>query len=682
SDAGYVEPRTPVEAELARIWADVLGVERVGARDNFFGLGGDSILSMQVVSRARQAGLRLTSKDVFLRQTVADLALAVTTADPASTTPTFTGPAPLTPIQRWFFAEHGPLAHFTMSVLTEWEDVVVPRLRDALNAVVEHHPALRTRFVEVDGEWRQEIGEAHDVLHLASTVDYEAEATTARQSLDLRRGPLFRAVLFPDGRLFLTAHHLVVDAVSWRVVLEDLRTAYDGGDLGPKSLPFTDWAHRLDAHVREGALDDAVPYWQAVPTEEPVPTTAGSARNVVVRLGREDTDALLHRVPEAYRTQVNDVLLTALAAAFAGRVLVSLEGHGREELFPDTDTSRTVGWFTTQFPVALDLPADWGDALKAVKEQLRAVPHKGLSYEALKYTGKLSGPLPRVSFNYLGRFDEDTVDVEHGREVPDDVVRPNLLDITAAVTGGELVLDWEFSTEVDTETGVRALADRMVDALREIVAHCADAWGRTPSDFPLARLTQEQVDRVVTPDVEDVYPLTPLQTGMLFHSLVDDGSAYFNQLRVRLSGVDSPEQLAQAWQRVVDRTPVLRTSVVWEGVDEPVQVVHSDVVVPVEFAPVTDELVARDAETGLDLTRAPLMRLVIGRVSDTEVDVLWTSHHLLLDGWSTSQVFGEVLAEYTGDTPVARRPFRDYLAWLGEQDHAAAEAHWRTVVAG
>nr|AAM47273.1 peptide synthetase ScpsB [Saccharothrix mutabilis subsp. capreolus] len=559
SDAGHVPPRTPVEAELARIWAEVLGVERVGARDNFFGLGGDSILSMQVVSRARQAGLRLTSKDVFLRQTVADLALAVTAAEDAADAPAFTGPAPLTPIQRWFFAEHGPLAHFTMSVLVEWGDVVVPRLRQALEAVVAHHEALRTRFVEVDGEWRQEVGEAGDVLHLAATLDHAAEATRARQSLDLRRGPLFRAVLFRDGRLFLTAHHLVVDAVSWRVVLEDLRTAYDGGDLGPKSLPFTDWAHRLDAHVR-GGRDGRRPAVLAGGPVRGAPAHHRRQRADRARAaGPEETDALLQRVPEAYRTQVNDVLLTALAAAFAGRVLVTLEGHGREELFPGADVSRTVGWFTAQFPVALDLPADWGDALKTVKEQLRAVPHKGLSYDALRQTGRLSGPLPRVCFNYLGRFDEDVVETDLGREVPDDLVRPNALDITAAVTGGELVLDWEYSTEADTEQAVRALADRMVDALRGIVAHCAGSWGRTPSDFPLARLTREQVDRVVTPDVEDVYPLTPLQTGMLFHSLVDDGSAYFNQLRVRLSGVDSPQRLARAWQRVVDRTPVLRT---------------------------------------------------------------------------------------------------------------------------
>ncbi|MFC6091036.1 non-ribosomal peptide synthase/polyketide synthase [Saccharothrix lopnurensis] len=700
-EAGYVAPEAGVPARLAGIWAEVLGVERVGARDNFFALGGDSILSMQVVSRARQAGLKLTSKDIFLRQTIADLALAVT-EHAGQAHEVVTGPVPLTPIQRWFFTEHGPLAHYTMSVVVELGAVEPGAVRDAVRAVLAHHDALRTRFTRVDGVWQQEVVpveaagfeatgfEAAGVFRVA-VDDLRVEAERARASLDPGRGPLLRAVLFDDGRLFLTAHHLVVDAVSWRVVLSDLETLLAGGALPPRTTAFADWARRLDRHVRDGRFDHALPHWAGLPVEEPVPTTAGTARSVSVRLGRAETEALLRDVPEAYRTQVNDVLLTALAWAFEGRALVALEGHGREELFDGVDLSRTVGWFTAQFPVSLELPGggtgsgDWGDALKAVKEQLRAVPDKGLSYEALKYGGRdLAGALPRVCFNYLGQWDDEVTEAEHGEEVPADFVRGHLLDITAAVAAGELVLDWEFSTEAHDEAAVRALADRMCEALRAIAEFCArpGAWGRTPSDFPLARLTAEQVDRIADRDVEDVYPLTPLQAGMLFHDLVDDGTAYFNQMRVRLTGVSDPGRLGEAWQRVVDRTPILRSGVVWEGLDEPVQVVRRGVRVPIAYAEVTDELVAADAAAGMDLAGPSLMRLAIGRVSDTEVDLLWTSHHLVLDGWSTAQVFGEVLAEYAGEAPTARRPFRDYLAWLAEQDQAAAEAHWRGVLAG
>ncbi|MDQ2586489.1 non-ribosomal peptide synthase/polyketide synthase [Saccharothrix yanglingensis] len=700
-DTGYVAPEPGVPARLAEIWAEVLGVERVGARDNFFALGGDSILSMQVVSRARQAGLRLTSKDIFLRQTVSDLALAVTD-DAGRTHEVVTGPVPLTPVQRWFFTEHGPLAQFTMSVVVELGDVDPDAVRAAVGALVAHHDALRTRFTAVDGVWRQQVAEVEtgEVFRVAAD-DLPTEAERAKTSLDLRTGPLLRAVLFDDGRLFVTAHHLVVDSVSWRILLSDLETLLAGGRLAPRTTAFAEWARRLDEHVRAGRFDAALPHWAAVPTEEPVPTRADTARTVSVRLGRAETGALLTAVPEAYRTQVNDLLLTALASALGGRALVALEGHGREELFDGVDLSRTVGWFTAQFPVALTLPAgapdsagrdssgeasvDWGTALKSVKEQLRAVPDKGLSYEALRYDDRgLTGALPRVCFNYLGQWDGEIADAEHGREWPADLVRSHLLDITAAVSAGELVVEWDYSTEAHDEAGVRALADRMLDALRAIAEFCArpGAWGRTPSDFPLARLTQDQVDRIVDQDVEDVYPLTPLQAGMLFHDLVDEGTAYFNQTRVRLTGVTDPRRLGEAWQRVVDRTPVLRSGVVWEGLDEPVQVVRRDVRVPIAYADVTDELVAADAAAGVDLSAPTLMRLVIGRASDTEVDLLWSSHHLILDGWSTPQVFGDVLAEYAGTEPTARRPFRDYLAWLGEQDQTTAEEHWRRVLAG
>src|SRR5213078_1937200 len=226
-----------------------------------------------------------------------------------------------------------------------------------------------------------------------------------------------------------------------------------------------------------------------------------------------------------------------------------------------------------------------------------------------------------------------------------------------------------------------------VAALRGIVAHCAEpgAGGRTPSDFPLARLDQAAVDRLAGDGstVEDIYPLTPLQAGMLFHSLVDaEGRAYHDQVHVRLSGVSDPQAFGQAWQRVVDRTPVLRSSVVWEGVDEPLQVVHRDVVLPVvhhdcrHLSPEDSEgrqrqVIAADRAAGLDLTRAPLMRLVVARLSDDEILLVWTSHHVLLDGWSTAQMFGEVCEQYGaivgGRAPrlPARRPFRDYLQWLG-----------------
>ncbi|MFT7834710.1 amino acid adenylation domain-containing protein [Saccharothrix sp. BKS2] len=691
AEVRYVAPRTPVEAVLADVFAEVLGAARVGVRDNFFALGGDSILGIQVVTRARRAGLVLTSRDIFAHQTIAAIAPHVTRdLPPTADQGPVTGDAPLTPIQRWFLHGHTVRPeHFDQSVVVDLDELDVPALRTALQALIAHHDALRTGF-RGDRQVVDPIGQVDPF---------------ALDRFDLTTGPLLRAEVVGDRSVRLTAHHLVVDGVSWRVLVEDLTTAYrqvrEGRrvHLGRKTTSFRDWATRLAEHATSG-FDDERAHWGAVagtpttvPHDRPGPNTVGSQREVTVRFTAAETAALLRDVPPVYRTQVNDVLLTALSRVLADwtghdRVVLDLEGHGREELFPDVDLSRTVGWFTTVFPVALDVPragADWGTALKSVKEQLRAVPRRGIGYGALRHLARTAPACdPRVSFNYLGRFAEDQRDLELSADPA--APRPHLLDVVGQVRGDRLEFAFHYSDQVHDEATVRTLADGFAAALRGIAAHCAEpgAGGRTPSDFPLARLTQEQVDRL---DGEDAYPLTPMQAGMVFHGLGEKG-VYFQQTTFVVDGVTDSAAFAGAWQRVVDRTPALRSSVLWEGVAEPLQVVHERVEVPIAFLDWSGlddagreerlrELLAEDRERGLDLAAAPLMRLTIARLSPTSVHVLWTFHHVLLDGWSVFHVLSDVLKR--GELP-ERRPFRDYVAWLAEQDGAAAEAHWRRVL--
>ncbi|WP_033442423.1 non-ribosomal peptide synthetase [Saccharothrix sp. NRRL B-16314] len=705
TEVRYVAPRTPVEAVLATVFADVLGAARVGVRDNFFALGGDSILGIQVVTRARRAGLVLTSRDIFAHQTIAAIAPHVTRdLPPTAEQGTVTGAAPLTPIQRWYLEHHTVRPeHFEQSVVVDLAgadladanltgadlaDVDLAALRTALIALVDHHDALRTRF---EGD-RQVIGPRCHVDPL--TLD----------RFDLTEGPLLRAEVLDGRSVRLTAHHLVVDGVSWRVLVEDLMTAYRQAragqtvHIGPKTTSFRDWATRLAEHAADGFADE-LDHWTtvaatptAIPLDRHGPNTVGSEREVTVRLTADETAALLRDVPGVYRTQVNDVLLTALGRVLAdwtgrSRVLVDLEGHGREELFPDVDLSRTVGWFTTVFPVALDVPdSGWGTALKSVKEQLRAVPRRGIGYGALRHLARTAPTCdPRIGFNYLGRFAEDQRDLVLSADP--DATRPHLLDVVGQVRGDRLAFTFHYSGNAHDTATITRLADGFAAALRGIVAHCAepDAGGRTPSDFPLADLTQAEVDRITG---ADAYPLTPMQAGMVFHGLGDQG-AYFQQTTFVVDGVTDPAAFARAWQRVVDRTPVLRSSVLWEGVREPLQVVHDHAPVPFTFLDWSDldetaradrlrTLLAEDRAQGLDLGVPPLMRVAIARLSPTSVQVLWTFHHVLLDGWSVFHVLSDVLGP--GDLP-ERRPFRDYVAWLARQgDHDEAEAHWRRVL--
>ncbi|MGR3937685.1 non-ribosomal peptide synthase/polyketide synthase [Streptomyces sp. BRA346] len=754
---GHVPPRTETEKALAGIWAEVLGVERVGVDDNYFTLGGDSILSIQIVSSARRAGIELTPRHLFVHQTVADLAAAAgdvpATAVTAEQGPVV-GEVPLTPVQHWLFdtLTESP-GHFTQAVSAELTGPVdEDTLRAALDTLLDHHDALRLRFERTgNGHWRQHsvppggdrVLDVHDLSAtdpgLRESAMREAELRI-RSGFQLDRGPLFKAVLFLRGGgerpvLSLIAHHLVVDAVSWRILLEDLDTAYRlldagrPGSLGRKTTSFRAWSRQVSEHTVAGGFDAELPHWTAahgspdLPTDGEGPNTAASEETVTVRLDREETRVLLQEVPGAYLTRINDVLLCALGRVLGrwtgrDRVLVALEGHGREEIFEGTDLSRTVGWFTSMFPVALDGGAGTGleEALKTVKERLRAMPGNGLGYGALRHLAPdapLAGAAdPQISFNYLGQLDWDLPDggllhtLRSGLEgdMSPEAPRPHLLDVVGRVEGRKLELAWSYSRDRHHRSTVSRLAEETLDELRAIMRLCTGegAGGRTPSDFPLAALDQETVDRLAGDgrDVADIYPLTPTQSGLVFHGLAQRGQGlYVEQATFILDGVRDSRVLAAAWQHVVDRTPVLRSEVVMQGVPEPVQIVRRGAVVPVEeldWSDLTEDerrsalerLLDQDRARGLDLGAAPLLRVTLARLSPTEVQVLWTFHHVLLDGWSVFQVLTDVFAAHAalaaGEQPrlQARRPFADYVAWLGRQDRAQAEAHWRKTLAG
>ncbi|HEY2699563.1 MAG TPA: amino acid adenylation domain-containing protein [Pseudonocardiaceae bacterium] len=743
----YVAPRTPTERVLAEIWAEVLHVDRVGVEDNFFTLGGDSILSLQLVAKARRAGLRMSSKDLFQRQTIAALADHVTNNDAEVSTSIERDvePAPLAPIQSFLFdGLADPRVFHQFVVLGLPGDVDSDALRTALAAVRAQHEALGYRFTREHGQWSQRATEAEELplrtvelpADELAAIDREIERT--QSEVDFAAGRLWQAVLLLPGNgqdawLVLVVHHLVVDGVSWRILLEDLETGYQQAragrpvDLGPETSPLSQWARRLAEYTRSGGLDRERAHWAAVtgsahlelPVDSDGDNTVDSARNVRVELDAATSDALLREVPRAYRTEINDVLVAALGVVLADwtghdRIVLAMEGHGREELFTDVDLSRTVGWFTSYFPVAIDVAArrDWARLLPSVKETLRAVPGRGLGYGALRYFGRApelaDDPRPQVALNYLGRFDvpgrlyRSVSPIALG-QAPDDR-RTHLLDVIGSVESGRLAFTWQYSVNRHLPATVERLAEEFARALRAIVAHCAQpATGRrSPADFPLAALDQEAVDQLVGTgrDVEDIYPMTPTQLGMVFHSVLDEGAGqYFEQTSIVLDGVRAPELLARAWQRVVDRNPVLRTALVWEDLAQPAQVVYTELTVPVTRLDwrTNDDTAVRtavqrylraDRDRGFDLATAPLLRVAIASLTDTRVHLIWTFHHALLDGWSAMQVLAEVFAEYaslTGGQPFVprpRRPYRDYVQWLGEQNESAAEDYWRTALAG
>jgi non-ribosomal peptide synthase protein (TIGR01720 family) len=528
---GYVAPRTSTEQTLVDIWSQVLGVDQIGVEDNFFEVGGDSILSIQVVSRARQHRLWLTTKDIFLHQTIASLAPVVMTADTGEAERELVvGAAPLTPVQRWFFETYRVNPHhFNQSILVELtNELDVGALQQALNALLAHHDALRMRFECVDGQWCQHNAPADSMvlLHRHDLSDVQTEEQPAAMekiaddihaSLDLRHPPLLKAALFDLGIdkrsfLFLVAHHLVVDGVSWRILLDDLDTAYQQAvrnktiTLGLKTTSFREWAQRLSEYVAAGGLDHELDHWSSaletteVPVERAQPQSETATRAVSVLLSPEDTNTLLRAAPTVYRTRINDVLLTALTWALSrwtgrARVSIYLEGHGREDILDGVDLSRTVGWFTTIFPIALEMTTseepNWRNLIKSVRRQLRAVPGNGFGFGALRYLGspaareQLSANEqgPRITFNYLGQWDALPQDEKRslywathsaiGQERDSAERSGHLLDVVGEVGNGQLGFSWYYDSVLRYST-VQSVADDFVDALRRIARDCRE----------------------------------------------------------------------------------------------------------------------------------------------------------------------------------------------------------------
>ena len=759
----YVAPRTPTEQRLVSIWSKVLRLERVGVQDNFFELGGDSILSIQAMAAARQDGLMLTTKQMFTYQTIAELARQIDDKEIIPLSQDVSeGNVPLTPIQRWFFEQNLDESHYYNQALLL--DVAEPLDREilaqGLEAVSLHHDTLRFRYVHDTTGWRQfyAVGAQTSVLQWVNVADLDETArshmiesmiVSAHESLDLEQGPLWRVLYFdggPDrlGQLLIVIHHLAVDGVSWRPIVEDLEMAYLQSKAGqpvrlsPKTTSFKAWSRELRAFAASDAVQAELAYWKAVTTvpvqpsavEEPhrggvtAENKEGTAKTILVSLSAMETEALLYTVPGIYNTQINDVLLTALARAWqqvtgSSGLFTNLEGHGREQLITDLDLSRTVGWFTSLFPVRLELPVneeEWdpGQALKSIKEQLRRVPRRGIGYGLLRYLRDGSDlaamPEPNMVFNYFGQFDQ----VLSGSKLfrfssrstgpwhSPKQQRRHALEINGMVKGGRLELSWTYCPALHSANRIERLTSEFLDALKQLISHCQlpGVRGRTPSDYPLAQLDQPSVDRLVAGrmDIEDIYRLSPIQS--LFFS-VNPGShsTDFDQWQCTLRGPMDLAAFQRAWHETIHRHTVLRSSIHGEGLNESVQVVHRHVELPwiiEDWRGVSAEdqstqwstFLKRDKEQPLTLTEAPVMRFALFQLADESWRFVWSVSALLLDGWSWPIVFRDVsklYASFCDDHRIVLdpvRPYRDYMEWLNKSSSKDAQVYWQRQLKG
>ncbi|WP_280381699.1 non-ribosomal peptide synthetase, partial [Nocardia wallacei] len=788
TDTEFRAPRNPLEQTIAEVFGEVLGVARVGVDDSFFALGGDSIVSIQLVSRAKARGVIFTPRDVFEQRTVAGLAaVAETGGAPGDAKPVLAelpgggvGTMPLTPVVKFMVERPGSFGRFNQTLALELPAGIDREgIAATAAAVIDRHDMLRARLRRHGGaEWIVETAASGtvDVDALIERVEFDADADdealfeiasaaldSALDRLDPEAGVVIRFVWLEPigasertGRLIVVAHHLVIDGVSWRILVPDFVAAWgqlsagQTPELAPTGTSMRTWAHALERLATERG--DEIDRWRTVVdgpdpllTERPLDPTvdvSGVLERHRLEVSAEATRALLTTVPELFHGGVNDGLVTALVLALAkwrttraaqapvdDSVLVRLEGHGREEdVVPGADLSRTVGWFTAIFPVRFELsgididaaltggPA-LGPAIKAIKEQLLAVPDKGLGYGLLRYlnpetAARLPEQLPgQVSFNYLGRVSEGQVPealrgfgwipapelgaLGGGYDADMPVMAP--LDINAIVVGDQLSANIGYPTTLLDAEAVAEFGRLWVAALEAVARHAdsAAAGGHTPSDFVLVRVTQHDIDgwEQRFPSLSEVWPLSALQAGLQFHAQLAAASVdvYTAQAVLTLTGRLDSARLRSAAQALVDRYENLRTAFVTDGAGNPVQLVLDDVRVAwAEFdrraTGDASDLIEADRMHRFDLAEPPLIRFTLIRVAADSWRLAVSNHHILLDGWSMPLLMRDLLVLYATRSDTAALPpvrsYRHFLEWVAQQDHSASVRAWTTALRG
>ncbi|MBB6174389.1 amino acid adenylation domain-containing protein/non-ribosomal peptide synthase protein (TIGR01720 family) [Nocardiopsis mwathae] len=738
---GGREPSTERERLLCAAVAEVFEVDRVGADDDFFALGGDSITAITVSSRLRAAGIELRPRDLLARRSFAALAASARrVADTTAPVDEPTGQVPAPPIVRGLLDPHpdaSAVASYAQWTALRVDDLGHEDLVRGVQAVLDRHDALRLRVgdgleVPPRGAVRAVVHEVHEVhkvheVHRVGGAGVEAVARRLAGELDPRSGDLLRAALVRTGdggpdRLVVVVHHLAVDGVSWRVLLPDLHAACTGGTLSPAGASWRQHALLLAEQGSSGAYRGELDHWRTAlgsatrlgdrPLDEKRDTVSTAHRSVTVA-APEVTEALLTTLPAAYRAGVDEVLLAALVLALRDRgvsgdaVTVTMEGHGREHL----DLSRTVGWFTSEYPVRVPIlpgPAggDVGRVLREAKEAKRAVPGNGIGYGVLRCLDPEAGPelaatpAPDVLLNYLGRFaplsgtgwrlpERDAFSVIE----PDGKALEQVLALNCFVHeegAPRLAVEWTAATGVIGPEAVAALQDAWAAALDALAEHARDtAGGLTPSDIPLVDLDQDTIDALErTGPVQDVWPATPLQVGLSFHTLIrdeQDADVYVVQAVTTLAGELDPDRMAAAARELLRRNPALRVYLAPVG-DDVVQVVPADAALEWRRDDRFEAAARAELERPFDPARPPLIRFLLSRTGPDEHKLVITNHHALLDGWSMPLVGRALLAIYAelggGPGAPAAADVSEYFRWLADRDPEASLAAWRDALAG
>lgn len=755
-----VAPRTKTEKILMELWCEILNLPTVSIYDNFFQVGGDSIISIQLVSKARKRGIVFTVKQVFEAATIVGIArnckiIEETVVENVNQEISTLVSFPLTPIQHWFFEQdfHSP-HHYNQAFLLEMASITNKFIMNKIFVVLRrHHDSLRLKYYKENAEWFQSYTEWQETTSILKEIDLNDISDEnvnlvirdiideTQKSLNIGDAKVFQAVLIninnkQSQKLLLVAHHLIMDGISWRILFEDLETLYQQSiknnelTLPPKSSSYKEWVSTLENIARQSDFLCGDDYWQATSLDiKNLPmdfnkgnNTYGSTKSISVRLTINQTQQLIHKSHFAYKTQINDLLILALILTigdWAGNynLYLQLEGHGREDIGNGIDISRTIGWFTSLFPIMVSIknPEILSNSICEIKEQLRKIPQKGFGYGILRYlrnsdlqTKLAATKLPEICFNYLGQLDNSLDNSEErffkftkgsvASTIAPENIRQNLLEIDCQIKNFCLEVMWSFSIHNYEEETILNLANQYVENLQKIIEHCCSGvFGYSPSDFPLLNLNQTKIDLLFNkiPNIEDAYPLSPMQLGFIFRKLYTRKDEYIVQSVMELEGNLRIEHLKEAWYQVVKHHSVLRTAFLWDTSGEPIQYVAKDVIIPWSISDWTEEkpaiwpfllkqLLKTDNEKEFDLSKPPLMRLSCIQLSNDKYYMVWTSHHILTDGWCFPIILRDLLQCYElllnnqSVYLMPTSPYKNYIYWLKEKNDDAAKNFWKS----
>ncbi len=761
----YVAPTNEIEEKLVSIWQEVLAIEKVGINDNFFSLGGDSIKAIQVTSRLYQYNMKLEVKQLFQNQTISKISKYVEYSNYKSSQEPVTGEIPLTPIQKWFFVRSFTNKyHWNQAVMLNaikgFDESIINKV---FTKILEHHDALRATF-EISGQEVKQVikpinkhmydFEVYDFRNISDYLsNIESKANEIQASIDLEKGPLVKLALFKTiegDYLLISIHHLVVDGVSWRIIFEDFATGYNqclnnqNIELQLKTDSYKTWVEVLNSYSSSAEISKEIEYWTALENSNVIPLSDSMSdymiakdslsvesklkdtEAVTIAFTVDQTEKLQKKVNSKYNTEINDILLSALGYALKewtgnNSILIGLEGHGREENVGDINIKRTVGWFTSNYPVILDMSKSDSISyqIKSIKESLRQIPNKGIGYGILKYLTpiekkqKLACSLkPEIGFNYLGQLEENaTPDVfsmsgiSSGDSMSLESEKINLIDINGIIAENKLVLNFSYSKKQLTRAGIQKLADYYKRYLIDIIEHCVNVQETmvTPSDITLQGVSIEQLDEIydlVKSNFNDIYNLSPMQQGMLFHSIIDSSSnAYFEQTKLSIKGFIDIALFEKSFNYIIEKYDPLRTVFLYEKVKQPLQVVlkkrngnilYDDISSFSEAAKqiYIEEFKQKDKKRSFNLSKDLLVRISVIKTCVEEYEIIWSFHHIVMDGWCLGIIMGDFFKAYSvltkGNTISATNsyPYSDYIKWLQVQNKEDAMAYWKNYLQG